>query len=244
MRIFTSALALATALSASANRASLTDNPSADFYTAIRANDLARLKTLLASGPGNNVDGVHDNRGVTPLMHAAVVGSADAMRLLLDAGADVNARNDVGSTALMWSATDLAKVRLLLEHGADVNAASERHRTALLVAAMADGSAPIVRLLIAKGADVHVVDRVNVSAMHAATLGGDADTVRLLIDAGAEVDTRDAGGYTPLMNAAQHGNLRAVQMLLAKGASVSAVTEMGDMQSHVSRRVKNGPLGL
>ena len=217
------------------------ENPSTEFYTAIRANDLARVNALLSGGGSANV---HDARGVTPLMYAAVVGSVEAMSLLVDAGADVNARNDVGSTALIWSATDLARVKLLIEHGANVNAATDRGRTPLLVAAMADRSADVVRFLVSKGANVHAVDNVKMSALHAATMGGDAGTVRMLIDAGVAIDTSDAGGYTPLINAAQHGNVRAVEMLLAKGANVNAVCAMGDMQSHVSTRVKNGPLGL
>ena len=45
---------------------------------------------------------------------------ANAMRLLLDKGADVNARNAAGATALMWAATDLAKVRVLVDRGAEV----------------------------------------------------------------------------------------------------------------------------
>src|SRR6266480_3929094 len=137
------------------------ENPSNALYAAIRANDLTRLKALLSGGGTANV---RDARGVTPLMHAAVVGSVEAMSLLVDAGADVNARNDVGSTALIWSATDLARVTLLVEHGANVNAATDRGRTPLLVAAMADPSADLVRFLISKGANVHTVDNVKMSA--------------------------------------------------------------------------------
>ena len=51
-------------------------------------------------------------------MYAAEIGSVDAMRVLIDRGADVNAQNAFGSTALMWSVSDPAKVRLLLDHGA------------------------------------------------------------------------------------------------------------------------------
>ena len=76
-------------------------------------------------------------------MYAAVVGSAEAMSFLIGKGADPNAKNEFGSTALIWSATDIAKVRLLLEHGADANAATKRERTALLIAALSDGSAEI-----------------------------------------------------------------------------------------------------
>jgi len=59
-----------------------------------------------------------DDHGVTPLVYAAAAGSVDAMKLLLDKGADAKGVNRFGSTALMWSVTDIAKVRLLLDHGA------------------------------------------------------------------------------------------------------------------------------
>ena len=69
---------------------------------------------------------VHDRRGNTPLMYAAAFGSVEAVRLLIDAGADVNARNGFDATPLIWAAGNLAKARLLLEHGADVNAHTNR----------------------------------------------------------------------------------------------------------------------
>jgi ankyrin repeat protein len=92
------------------------------FYSAIRENNLTQLNALLDQKASA---AVADNRGITALMYAAEIGSVDAMRLLIDRGADVNARNAFGSTALMWSVSDQAKVRLLLEHGADVNTAAK-----------------------------------------------------------------------------------------------------------------------
>ena len=77
------------------------------FYSAIRENNLPQLKALL----GQKSDAaVADSRGITPLMYAAEIGSLEAMRLLIDHGADVNTQNAFGSTALMWSVSDPAKV--------------------------------------------------------------------------------------------------------------------------------------
>src|SRR5467141_1602966 len=121
------------------------DVTSRDFYSAIRENDLGRLKLMTLSGPDVNL---RDARGSTPLMHAAAIGSLEAMKLLLKAGADVNAKNGLDATALIWAASDTGKVRLLVEAGAGVNARSKIGRTPLLVAAGSPGSADSVRLLL------------------------------------------------------------------------------------------------
>ena len=192
------------------------------FYAAIRSGDLTQLTTAIQKG--SDVNAKERRGGATPLMHAAAIGSLDAMRLLLDKGADVNAKNAAGATPLMWAATDLAKVRLLVERGADVKVASSLGHTALELAAMSDGSAEIVRLLLAHGADPKAVDKGNMSVLAAAAVGNDAGSVRQLIDAGADVNAVDISGFTPLAYAAQNGNLEAVKLLVAKGANVNVTT--------------------
>ncbi|HEY7387463.1 MAG TPA: ankyrin repeat domain-containing protein [Bryobacteraceae bacterium] len=198
------------------------------FYSAIRQNNLAQLKTLLdQKAPDQKADAnVADDRGITPLMYAAEIGSIEAMRLLIDRGADVNRQNALGSTALMWSVSDPAKVRLLLDHGAQVNLTARSGRTALIVAAFTNPSAEVVRLLLAKGAKVDVMDQRHVTPLNAATFGNDIETVRLLLEAGADINTPDTFiGLTPLMNAAGNRNVKAVKLLLAKGANVNAVSK-------------------
>ena len=211
------------------------DNSGDGFYTAIRANNLAQLNTMAG---GANVN-VKDERGITPLMYAAWVGSPEAMKLLLDRGADPNLTNSSGSTALMMSVTEIAKVRMLLERGADVNKATPRGRTALLLAALSEPSADIVRLLIGAGADVKAVDAFGTTFLNAAAFGNDTATVRMALDAGVEVDKVDFQGFTPLINASSSGNLETVRMLLAKGANVNATSGDGAFQ-----KVKAGTIAL
>jgi ankyrin repeat protein len=197
------------------------------LYSAIRANDLRQMKTLLDEGVLANAEGPD---GITPLMAAAEIGSADAMKMLIDHHADINARNASGSTALMWSVTDAKKVRLLLDHGADVNVVARSGRTALIIASFANPSAEVVRMLIAKGANVAVMDQRKVTPLNAATFGNDTATIRLLLDASADVQTADTFiGLTPLINASGNRNLEAVKLLLAKGANVNAVSKTQDL---------------
>ena len=225
-------------LCTSAVRAQVGGLPPGDaLYAAIRANDLAGLASLLAAG--EDVNAAEPRGGMTPLMHAAVSGSPEAMKMLLDKGASPNTSNTAGVTALMMSVTDIDKVNLLLAKGADVNAVTKRGRSALLLAAMSDGSAPIVRLLIAKGANPNVVDAFKVNALNAATRGNDMETIRIIADAGISVNDADFTGLTPLIAAASVGNVRSVKLLLAKGANVNAVSGDGSFQ-----KVKAGTIAL
>jgi ankyrin repeat protein len=185
------------------------------------------------------VDAPDSRGGGTPLMNAGAVGSIDAMKLLLEHGAGVNLTSTNGATALMWSVTDIEKVRLLLARGANVNAASNRGRTALHLAARSDASAPVVKLLLAAGADPKATDALKSTALLAATAGNDIETIRLLVDAGIDINAADMAGFTPLITAASNGNLGAVRLLLAKGADVSARSADGAFQ-----KVKAGTIEL
>jgi len=192
-----------------------------EVYAAVRSNDLARVKALVGSSAEANA---RDEQGESPLLYAAAVGSVDAMKYLLDKGADVNAQNGFGSTALMISATDLGKVRLLVEHGADLNRASKQGRTALFIAAMSDQSSEIVRYLVAKGADLKAKDAFGNTILTAAATGNDLNTIRIALDAGMDVNAAGPTGLTPLLLAAGYGNLEATKLLLGKGAKVNTVT--------------------
>ena len=212
--------------------------PSSDaVYSAIRDNDLTRLQTMLKGGANPNAG---DPRGGgTPLMYTAAVGSVEAITLLLDQGADVNAANSVGATALMWAAADIAKVRLLLARGANVKTVSQRGRTALFLAARSDRSADIVKLLIAAGADVHAADGAKMTILHSAAWGNDTETIRMIVGDGADVNAADFAGFTPLIHAASNRNLDAVRLLLAKGADINARSGDGAFQ-----KVKAGSIAL
>ena len=233
MRRIVVGLVLFTAAVSAQDAGSLSDS----FYAAIRANDLARLDSLLAGGASPNV--ADPRGGATPLMYAAAVGSVEAMSRLVDRGANVNATSSSGATALMWAATDLEKVRLLLDRGADPKAVAKSGKTALALAAQTGGSADIVRLLIAKGSDVKAVDGFKSTLLHAAALGNDLDTIRQLSDAGLDVNAVNFPGFTPVGISASQGNVAAVKLWLSKGANVNVATGDGAFQ-----KVKAGSIAL
>jgi ankyrin repeat protein len=210
-----------------------------DVYQALRANDLSRLSSLVTS---RGDAGAADPMGETLLMSAAAAGSLDAMKFLVDQGADVNAQNAFGSTALVWSATDLAKVRYLVEHGANVNLPTKTGRTAAFVAAMSTPSAQIVRYLAEHGADLKAKDAYGNTLLTAAAVGDDVETVRLLLNAGIDPNAVGATHVTPLVYASYNGNAAIASLLLAKGANANAAADGPLMFPGMSP--KSGPIAL
>ncbi len=212
-----------------------TQDASDHIYNAIRQNDLVFLRTLSSPAAVN----IKDSRGGTPLHYAAESGSIEAMRLLIAAGADVNAANAFGATPLMFAAGQPEKAALLLSRGANVNARSKTGRTPLLLAAIHSGNAAIVKMLLDRGAQTGVRDDSKMTPLIAAAYANDTASIRLLIHAGADANERDAAGLSPLAWASLKGNLPAVQLLLARGADVNAVTA-----SAMEPPVKHGNIAL
>jgi ankyrin repeat protein len=196
----------------------LADNRS-EVFRAVRNGDVAWLESHLDS---TNVD-TRDERGATPLMHAAAFGNLPTMRLLIEKGADVNARNNANATALIWCARDPEKARLLIAKGADVNAQSRQGRTALMVAALRPGNSKIIALLLDKGADPKPETRTGMTALHSAATAGDPASIQLLLAKGASVDASDFQNRTPLFAASTAANPAAIRALIKAGANVNAL---------------------
>jgi ankyrin repeat protein len=206
-----------------------------DLIQAIRNNDLASLKANIAKGSG--VVNTRDQRGSTLLMHAAAIGSPEAVKLLLESGADVNAKNEVEATALILGAGNPAKARMLVEKGADVNAHSKLGRTPLLIAASCESCTATVKLLLDKGADANAKDKDGNSPITAASWVNNLDVVKLLAAKGAAADVQDGQGFTTLANAASNCNLESVKFFLSKGTNVNTPNTKGG-------QVKFGPIQL
>jgi len=107
-----------------------------------------------------------DDDGRTPLFRAAAQGHTEAVRLLLDRGAEVDAREGTKDRTPLMEAAFYGKfdvVRVLVTHGADINAADASGRTPLILAATAEsflnvGDGSLIEYLVGLGADIHAKD--------------------------------------------------------------------------------------
>ena len=194
-----------------------------ELIVASRTGDAAKVRSLLAEGAG--VD-ARDAGGVTALVAAAYGNHVEVARLLLDAGADVNAKDETEQSAYLIATSEVGDDTRLLEltlaNGADVDAKDSYNGTGLIRAADR-GHVAIVERLLETEIEIDHVNRLGWTALLEAIIlgGGDrrhTDVVRLLVDAGADVNLADAEGVTPLAHARRREYEEIVVLLERAGA--------------------------
>ena len=154
------------------------------------------------------------------LVKALENSNTEKLKLLLEAGADVNVKNTYGYTPLMKAAFygKLEVVKLLLESGADIEAKDKFGWTSLMVAAFY-GKLEVVKLLLEAGADIEAKDEDGwTPLMKATNFSKNTEVVKELLDAGADVNAMNDDGYTSLMWAARNGNTKVAELLKRYGA--------------------------
>lgn len=172
----------------------------------------------------------------TPLHHAVMYRRIDVARMLLNKGADVDAKNHDGNGPLHFASSE-EMIELLIGARALVNEKNNDGNTPLHKAAY-NGLVNVMELLISNGARIDVVNKENMTPLHLAVQEGHREVAAFLITKGASVNTADGLGNTPLHIAAG-GKLRTdgsgdlfeswyeeskamVELLIQKGASVNA----------------------
>jgi hypothetical protein len=191
------------------------DQMVAQLEKAIEKSDSTTVKNMLKKGLDPNVK----IEGWPGIVFAAKLDQMQIAGLFIAEGADVNARNVFGETALIIASyrenTEL--VRLLLVAGADPDVKGQRSRTALWYAAD-KGSAPIVKLLLNRGANVEAEDnKAGETPLLIASIKGHDATISLLIQHGANVNAANADCRSAVILAERAGNLSTGALLRAHG---------------------------
>jgi hypothetical protein len=165
-----------------------------------------------------------DGSGRTALIAAAYGNHLDVARLLVGAGADVDAKDDSQQSAYLIATSEVGDdprlLELTLAAGADVQAKDRFNGTGLIRAAERGFPRVVARLLRA-GVEIDHVNRLGWTALHEAVIlgtGGPAHTevVRLLLVAGADRDIPDRDGVRALTHARRLGH-EAIVRLLSQG---------------------------
>jgi ankyrin repeat protein len=176
--------------------------------------DPAAVQKLLAAGARVNVAG---ESGYTPLMGAINNRKIANAKILIDAGADVNARipenGDTPLTLPLYYKRDSSEgVSLLLAKGANPNTANSVGRSALMLATFGQPISAVKDLLQA-GANVNAQDRNGNTALMAAAEYNNVEAVKLLLKAHADRALRNKDGETALSIASSENHAEVVQLL-------------------------------
>ena len=173
--------------------------------------------------------------GATPyeslVADAAQEGDLEAVRALLQQGADPNAAQPDGLTGLHWAALNdkLGIAEILLYAGATVSPVTRVGGYTPLHLASQSGHGVVARVLLEAGADANAYTTTGVSSLHFAAQADAAEAIIALIEHGAEVDARDTfSNRTPLMFAAYRGAVEATEALVRADADMSATTAVKD----------------
>ena len=183
----------------------------------------AMIEKLIRAGADPNSANPY---GETALMTAARTGSVEAVKILLDHGATVDAKESVrGQTALMWAVVENHPdvVRLLHERGANINATSS-----VFV------PPPIRADRVGQAAGAGITRQKAQSAPQGkmtpllyAARDGNLEMVRLLLQLGANVKATDANGTSTLVIALINGHVGTARFLLENGADPNAADGYG-----------------
>lgn len=166
----------------------------------------------------------------SPLHMGVYCNNVDAVRLLVENGADLEVRDHAEATPLHRAVqgASVTIATLLVESGANVDAISKTGRTPLYWAsAKEENAAPeIFELLIKAGADLAFADDIGYTPLHSA-VHSTPEIVKLLIKNGADVNAGRGTGETPLHVAMIGGGIEIIKILLDNGADINAAGEMG-----------------
>ena len=162
------------------------------------------------------------------IVEAAKTGDVASLRALVTSGADVNAPQGDGATALHWAAhrNDVEAVELLLEAGATADRENDLGATALWLASTS-GSAEVIAALLEAGTDPNVTLRMGETPLMAAARSGNLPVLELLLEHGADVNAAEhERGQTALMWAAAQRQSTAARLLVDRGANLHARTRV------------------
>lgn len=170
---------------------------------------------------------IEATEGAAILLASAYNGEEAVVRILLDSGIDIEAKNDSVWTALHFAARYGGEtvVRFLLERGANKEERTDKGSTALHLATAKRGNAGMLKLLLENGFDIDARDNDERTALHEAACRGHWLLVQYLLEQGANINAKTSDGATTLHIVAastEEGNKATLLLLLERGIEIEA----------------------
>lgn len=172
---------------------------------------------------GANVNHQNEAMKRAPLHYAAAKGDVRATEILVKNGADTNVMDNMGYTPLFLSvdAQSYDTTEFLLKNKANPNYKHPISEEPILHTAIYRHNLKIIQLLTYYGADVHCQDRMDRTALEAATYTDYWPAVSLLVDGyNADVDKRGYHGGTALLYAVGNNNLKSIEIIMRKNPDI------------------------
>ena len=160
----------------------------------------------------------------TALYFAVKRKHADVVEVLIDAGADIETKNDKGHSPLHGASIsgELTTMKQLVKAGADVRATDAKRATCLTLAASFGHTDTVRYLVCLPEVDLNHQGTKSFTALHFAVHKAHADVVQVLIDAGVDIEAKNDKGHSPLHMASFLGALTTMKQLVKAGADVRA----------------------
>lgn len=158
-------------------------------------NDNETVADLIRQGVNVNVVG---KGGWSPLIHATYQSYLDTVKLLVEAGADINAFHGKWNAfmyAVKYKNTDI--IKFFVESGADINVSDSMGDTPLIYAAE-EGDPDIIKILVNAGANVNATNLAGWTAMHHAAWQGYVNIMKILVVAGGDIKKKNKDGFNPI----------------------------------------------
>jgi hypothetical protein len=177
-------------------------------------------------------------RSTTDLVVAVRLDRADLVAQLAAGGASLNARSAAGGFTPLHIAAmngDLAFTKQLLDLGADPNVPADRNASVVVTALVHKAPVEVMKLLVARGADVSVANADGFGALHALAEMNRPDPLAWLLSLGLDLEARTKHGHTPLHIAAALGHVEALEALLDAGSDIGALTPSGQTARDIAK---------
>jgi ankyrin repeat protein len=205
-----------------------------------------------AAAGGGQAEGGQPKSVEDQLWDACGRGKVEEVKRLLDENPRLrDCSGEEGWTPLMlvsrafgagkFGGTEFLKTaEALLDRGAPIDAQNDDKETALFISSRHKSHAPMVKLLLKRGADATMVDKLGLTPLHKASVFGHLDIMKVLLRHPSVTETlnhRDIGGGTPLYRACGFGNGAAAWLLLKSGADPTIADDKGITPMQMARRL-------